>query len=166
MGLDEIVRVMKGWGTSLLGFVKPCVPVFIAFVAGLILAGFWSAWLTKRRKKRELEQEKRARERAFTLPDRENSFVRERLNGALKSLPDDGLAKFDLASERARIGYVQKLLAKLKASPLAVADRLETNRLARSVLEYAEKEKLTLTEAQKLCDCFLSVLKLAAKYSV
>ena len=136
----------------------------------LCMVGVWFLFLSIKRiqrknRERKIEKLRREKERAFTLPDRENTFVRERLNGVLSQKIEDDVARYDVSKERLRLEYVRRLLSKIKAMQISVADRLEANRLSRTITEQASKEKLTLQETYVLNECFLSVLKLAAKYA-
>ena len=117
------------------------------------------------RKREKFEQANR--DLKFMLPDRENSFVRDRLKGPLqpkeekKEEPTALLKDLDL-----RLDYTRKTISKLKASELTPADRLEVNRISKTVTFYALKNALSPTEMRSLNDCFSRLLKLTAKYAV
>lgn len=165
MQVYEVLQKVREWILVFSQWVAPYLPAVVVFAAGVTTVCVVCRTVGRYRARRAIIRAKLEKERAFTLPDRENSFVRERLGGVLK--PGQGMeATFDLSAERLRLEYVRKLLSKTKAAPLAVADRLEANRLSRAIAEYAEKDRLSIAETQRLCECFLSVLKLASKYSI
>ena len=101
------------------------------------------------------------------LPQRDNTFIRERLNGALKqdekTRPQDAVLLNDMDL---RLDYTRKTIAKLKASALSPADRLEVNRISKTVTFFALKNALSPVETRSLNDCFARLLKLSAKYAV
>lgn len=128
------------------------------------LISWWVVRKINKRKGEKFEQASRALK--FTLPDRENSFVRDRLKGTLcpqeeKEQPTSTLKDFDL-----RLEYTRKTISKLKASELTPADRLEVNRISKAVTFYALKNVLSPSEMRSLNDCFARLLKLTAKYAV
>ena len=99
------------------------------------------------------------------MPDRENAFLRDRLNGPLKPQTGD-TPEFNPLEARLEFSHAEKLLSKVKASPLTPADRLETQALARRLTGLMEKDRLTKGEVSALNDCLLELLKTAAKYAV
>lgn len=105
---------------------------------------------------------------SYTLPDRENSFVRERLKGAL--VPEEESKKQTatvlMKDLDVRLDYTRKTVAKLKALELTPADRLEVNRISKTVTFYALKNALSPSETRALNDCFARLLKLTTKYVV
>ena len=125
-------------------------------------------WVKKRREARIERYRKADRAVQFTLPDKENSFVRERLKGALKSEDEQkGQESFtQLKDMDIRLDYTRKTITKLKASSLTPADRLEVNRISKTVTFFALKNALSPSETRSLNDCFSRLLKLCAKYAV
>ena len=125
-------------------------------------------WLKKRRNYRRESYQTADRELKFTLPDKENSFVRDRLKGDLKS--EDERKKQEtftpLKDMDIRLDYTRKTITKLKASQLTPADRLEVNRISKTVTFFALKNALSPSETRSLNDCFSRLLKLCAKYAV
>lgn len=123
--------------------------------------------LKKRKEVRQKKWKTAQREFEFALPDKDNSFVRERLTGPLKA---DGENKEQgvvlLKDMDLKLDYTRKTLAKLKALSLTPADRLEVNRISKTVTFFALKNALSPTETRSLNDCFSRLLKLSAKYAV
>ena len=104
----------------------------------------------------------------FTLPDRENTFVRDKLNTSLRcdTLGREAPADYDLEAEKLKLTYVRSLLTSLKKAPLSMGDRLEVNGVSQKITRYALKNKLTSEETRDLNDGFSLLLKMSAKYSI
>ena len=141
----------------------------VLFCISIVLTGILCALaLLKIRKARVERFKKASREFSFALPDRENAFVRDRLHSGLcpeqekKNCADTVLMK-DLD---VRLDYTRKTVAKLKALELTPADRLEVNRISKTVTFYALKNALSPSETRSLNDCFARLLKLTTKYAV
>jgi hypothetical protein len=121
---------------------------------------------------RRARREKRARESRqamFTLPDKENSFVRDRLNTSLhveEEVTDGAQREYDMDESKLRLNHVRDMLAKLKAAPLAPGDRLESEEISRLITLYATKNRLTAKEIRDLNDCLSAILKMTAKYAL
>lgn len=122
---------------------------------------------------RKKTAEKRGREAInrtamFTLPDRENTFVRDKLNTSLRcdTLGREAPADYDLEAEKLKLTYVRSLLTSLKKAPLSMGDRLEVNGVSQKITRYALKNKLTSEETRDLNDGFSLLLKMSAKYSI
>ncbi len=115
----------------------------------------------KGRKKRE----KIAREAYYTLPDKENEFLKERLRGELSA---DAIKRTGKSTDIrcVKTDYVNALARKLKKAPLSAADRLETDRLCELIERYAQKGTLLPDELRAFNDALSAVLKLSAKYVV
>lgn len=123
--------------------------------------------LKKRKEVRQKKWKTAQREFEFALPDKDNSFVRERLTGALKADSENKEQGVVLLKDMdLKLDYTRKTLAKLKALSLTPADRLEVNRISKTVTFFALKNALSPTETRSLNDCFSRLLKLSAKYAV
>ena len=101
-----------------------------------------------------------ARNAVEKLPDRENSYLRSRLSGALAAAKDGKLPT------DACLLYTRKLLKKLTEKKLSGADVLMARRLQKQIVEYAEKELVSPHEKERLPLALTSVLNLCAKYEV
>ena len=112
------------------------------------------------RKRRKAVGAARKRSLEFTLPDRKNEYLRERLNGALKAREEER------SETGVNLEYVRALLAKLKAAPLAAVERLQAEELSRQITLYCSKDGLTAEEKRGLSDCFSLLINLSAKYNV
>lgn len=113
-------------------------------------------------KKRKEEME---RDRAFTLPDRENEFIKERLKNHLKP-QKEGQKEYKFSECVPSFDYTRGILSKLKAAPLSVADRLQTQGISRDVTHFAFQEKLSPEDVRVLNERLSDMIKLSAKYAV
>ena len=121
-----------------------------------------------RRKKRLILNGKRNFD---LLPEKDNSYVRDRLHTALR-VDDSG----EFLRERksvpyenrglVRLGYARKLLAQVQDAHLSPAERLETEMLAQSFIDYASYKRWDAEQLRAVNELFSRLLKLAAKYSV
>ena len=141
----------------------------VLFCISIVLTGILCAFALLKIKRSKVERFKKAsREFSFALPDRENAFVRDRLNSGLRPETEkkeqaDAVLMKDLD---VRLDYTRKTVAKLKALELTPADRLEVNRISKTVTFYALKNALSPSETRSLNDCFARLLKLTTKYAV
>ncbi len=113
-----------------------------------------------KRKKRLLEE---GQQRLFTLPDRENSFVQERLHTALQAPQKE---ENSMVSSQLHLEYLRKIIGKLKSAKLTPSDRLAVENYSRLITCYMSASQLSVREIQGLNDCFAALLKLSAKYAV
>ncbi len=105
-----------------------------------------------------------ARELQFTLPDRENTFVRARLSTVLNR---DFVANEE-QKERLALDFTQalRMLEKIKTSPLSPAEQIEVSQLHVDLSGFARKELFSPREATNINDSFSRILKLSAKYKL
>lgn len=143
------------------------VAASVLYVCLLAIARFREA--RRRRREKRLEESRRA---VFTLPDRENTFVRDKLNTSLRAEGDaqeadaEGAEKYDLEENKLRLNHVREMLVKLKAAQLSPGDRLEAEGISRLITLYATKSLLSAKEIRELNDCLSAVLKMTAKYAL
>ena len=141
----------------------------VLFCISIVLTGILCAFALLKIKRSKVERFKKASgEFSFALPDRENAFVRDRLNSGLRPETEkkeqaDAVLMKDLD---VRLDYTRKTVAKLKALELTPADRLEVNRISKTVTFYALKNALSPSETRSLNDCFARLLKLTTKYAI
>ena len=132
------------------------------FVLGVAVCALVFVVAIKAKRRREGEKSRVEKETVFTLPDRENTFLKDRLRTRLNPAPENTMVEM----KDVKIAPVRVLIGKLKALPLSPAERLGVSAFSRKVTEYALKERLESEEASALNDGFSSLLKLAAKYGV
>ena len=122
--------------------------------------------MVRERKRRRMEIRRRMQ---YTLPDRENSYVRMRLNTALQ-VPKMGMNEdMDMAKANKgviKLGYARQLLNKVREAPLSPAERLQAEEMEKAFALYFHKDGWTREELQTVNELCASILKLSAKYAV
>lgn len=116
----------------------------------------------KTRRERRLKTE---RQLQFTLPEKDNSFIRARLNTVLKSENEQETVQEPQAIDF-RLGYAKQLLMKLKEQKLSTADSLKREEFSALIGAYANKLQCTASDLRTLNDALAGLLKLSAKYAV
>ena len=109
------------------------------------------------------EREERLRQLKYTLPQRDNSFIRARLHTALQPDVTSPAAEF---SPNFRLEHARQLLCKIKNSPLSPAERLQLADTEKLFYAYWKKESWTAEDVRLINEIFSYLLKLSAKYSV
>ncbi|MBE7068661.1 MAG: hypothetical protein E7381_05110 [Clostridiales bacterium] len=140
----------------------------LAVLGGLVYPMVFLCVLARKRIKTRREK-RRAVERKlkFTLPDRENTFVRARLNTVLREIDlresgqEEGRAEKYFCMKHAK-----KMLNEIKNAPLSVAERLEIMEISALFELYFKKTAWNTSEIKALNEAFARVLKLSAKHSV
>ncbi len=118
-------------------------------------------------KKRKIQRQKTERKLQFTLPDKENAFVRARLNTVLSVADEtDDEWQGEEEKEHFTLSHARQLLIKLKEKKLSLADGLEVEEIAQMLKLYLKKETLTIGDIRAVNDTFACLLKLSAKYAV
>lgn len=119
---------------------------------------------TKIQTRRE-QRLKRERQLQFTLPEKDNSFIRARLNSFLKSETENEKTQEPHAIDF-RLAYAKQLLVKLKEQKLSTADSLKREEFSALIGAYANKLQCTASDLRTLNDALAGLLKLSAKYAV
>ena len=107
---------------------------------------------------------RKEREIKFTLPDRENTFVRSRLSTALNS----EFCKAQENEEKLAIDFSQALnmLDKILIAPLSTAEKIEAGQMQAELCAFEKKGLFSAKEVSAINDKFSRLLKLSAKYGV
>lgn len=134
------------------------------FGGGTYFIAYLVALFVRAKRKKRARKEERYRQLQYTLPDRENTYIRARLNGALHCEREE--SKVEKSAWKTEFSYARDLLARLRAAELSATDRLQTEDLSRLLALYGKREKLDSEDLPLLNDCFAALLKLAAKYAV
>ena len=156
-----LLSVALLWGKGGLKTGITCFALLATFGGGGYLSLFSVLAIKKavsERKQRRLEQ---VRTLSYVLPNRDNSYVRTRLQTALNQPTDDGESKRDFY-----LGHARDLLAKVQSAPLSTAEQLEAEEIAKLLGLYMKKDGWTASDRQTANDLFSRVLKLSAKYAV
>ncbi len=160
------------WGASGMGLIVAlslkCSGKSVALLSGISAVASGAFYVCLEIRKRGIERKRRraekARRKEFTLPDRDNSYVRERLRTALD--PERTEAAFDSKTLGVRLGYIRKLLAGVKGAPLTPVERLDVEELAAFIAACAYKESWSSGELKGLNEAFARLLKMSAKYEI
>ena len=168
------MSAISGLSTFILLLKERGIEARLTFVAGCLLVGavgylvLYAALFFKRvrleRRKSRMELEKRI---CYTLPDRDNSFVRARLNTALRCEEEEVNAYMDTANDGKliKLAYVRKRMEALRQATLSKAERMELEELSRAFFLYFYKEKWSVQELRALNEICALVIKLSAKYT-
>lgn len=162
-----LFALLFGGGYFAVGFsqnatTEVAVCAFVSVCAFLHLA-LLAAWEFRRRKRaKKRKRELLARSLVFTLPEKDNAYLRDRLRVDLHG----GRTGVSSQETDVRLDYIRKLTAKLKGAALSVTDRMQINELSRTITLCASKEKTTAEDTRALNECFASLLKMSAKYGL
>ena len=155
-----IIGAEEGETATSLGVSALLVGFGLSYSATLIAFNIRSKVL-----KRRIQREEMLRKLKFTLPDKDNSYVKNRLNTVLQ--PESKLEpEPDGEKKTFRLEHARQLLAKIKEAPLTRAERLEMEELSKLFNAYLKKYKWTSEDVRLLNEMFAYLLKLSAKYSV
>lgn len=136
-----------------------CLLIFTG-ILHLFCLGVIAARRKKREKQREMELQNKRLE--YVLPDRDNGYVRARLNTVLHvGEREEGLPQGEF-----RFAHARKLLAAIKQKPLSTPERLQVQDMEKLFHVYLQKDTLRAEEVQLLSDTFAALIKLAAKHAL
>jgi hypothetical protein len=152
------------------GFMQERVPMsFILVWSGVVLAFCAGVWMTvavvnaqKRKYHEGMERAEIVRRLQYTLPQKDNGYIRERLQNSLK-IEDVEIERRKVC---VRLGYARALLGKVKAAPLTIAERMQADEMDGIFTLYRAKECWTVAELRSFNDVCAALLKLSAKYAV
>ena len=136
-----------------------CVYGGTAYVILRIILGVKRKIIERKAKREQIE-----RSLQFTLPEKDNSFIRARLNTVLKPTKVKESERMEIG--KIEFSYAKALLEKLTDCRLSTADGLKAQSLMEIIGEYAVKPTCTTGELAKLSEAFSTLLKLSAKYAV
>ena len=136
-----------------------CLLIFTGILY-LFCLGLIAARRKKQEKKRAQEMQNKRLE--YVLPDRDNGYVRARLNTVLHvGEREEGLPQGEF-----RFAHARKLLAAIKQKPLSTPERLQVQDMEKLFHVYLQKDSLRAEEVQLLSDTFAALIKLAAKHAL
>ena len=147
-----------------------CLSLFfmVGGVNYLLLTAFFA--LRERVLRRRKQRAEIARRLLYTLPEKDNSYIRARLNTALNGEENETETRFLEEDEGqkalVRLEHVRKLLTKIKEAPLTKAERLESEEMTKLFAAYLGKRKWSSSDVRAVNELFSALLKLSAKYSV
>jgi len=124
---------------------RETIGLLLAFLVSVTAVGYAPlcfALFLRREGKRKREEGAQAKRRVqFTLPDKDNAFLRDRLRTSLRegaSTEEEGL--------RARLGYAKGMLARLKEENLPPMERLDLEETATLLSLLSKKQRWTAEE--------------------
>ncbi len=164
---QTIIEELGGDKELLILMISFSCLVLLSFLV-IVGGGYLTACALRRACVRAQERKKRraegARRLKYTLPDRENSYVRARLNTALKG--EEELLKGEKQSVGVRLGYTRKMLSRVREAALSPVERLDVEEMAGLLALYLHKEKWSGAEVKAINEMFARLLKLSAKYEI
>lgn len=143
-----------------------CLSFLLVIGGGAYLALFFLLRFCDKIRQRKAERERAGRAIQFTLPDKENSFVRARLHTALCVEGQDEKREGRGENESLPLRYAQKLIAALRAAALSQADRLAFEETAKLLALYQRKTKWSDEDTRIVNEALASLVKTSAKYSI
>ena len=143
-----IVRAVVYLGATL------CVCAFAYTIA--LVSIHIQLYITNRKKQRASIE----RAVCYTLPARENEYVRSRLQTVAQDVATD--------EERLNVSlmYARRTIDHLPIAKLSLTERLETERLTKLLLGYKYKQTYSTEDVRFLNEGFSRLMKIAAKYGV
>ena len=147
-----------------------CFALSIEGMAFGFLYGALFAYLQIKAKVRERKADRAAYKRhlQFTLPDKENAYLRDRLHTALQVV-ETGRGK-ELSSDKqsvdVRLRYARKMASRLKGERLSPIERLDIEEMGKTLFLLERKEKWSSLEIKLINEIFACLLKLSAKYEL
>ena len=130
----------------------------LSFLLGMGMALLAVCFVIRVRKKKE---EIAPRRIEFTLPDRENAYVRARLATVLQPEGDEQETGIKIDFSHARM-----LLHRIWFASLSPAERLEMDGLEDTLDKYANVTQFKEQDVRVINDAFARLLKLSAKHDV
>ncbi len=158
--LQKILQILqKSDEQTTMAYALVIGGVYLTLIAVVTLI-IWAIRVIKKRRKNRYPN----REVQFTLPDRENSYIRSRLLTTLHTERE--------SNERLEVElplsftHAQKLLSRVASAPLSPAERLQLRDLTATLEGYFLKTRFSAVDVRALNVAFLQLLKLSAKYAV
>ena len=149
------------------GSLVPLVFFVLAVLGGVVYPLiFLCVCARKGIKKRRENRRAIERKLKYTLPDKDNAFIRSRLNTVLKPPENEAGQEEEQAEKYFRLEYARKLLNAVKNASVSVAERLEVAELLVLFEAYLKKTEWKISDLKAVNNAFSRVLKLSAKYSV
>ena len=155
------VAVVSGGMRLKIGLV--CLALLSIYGGFIYLLLFFILAIRNRISERKRRRAEIRRKLQYTLPNYNNTYLRERLQTALHTSCEGMQNNME---KPLRLHYVMELLSKLKASPLTIAERLRVDEMGKYVALCQQKEEWTLEETQAINDTLAQLLKISAKYDL
>ncbi len=162
--LDTFVDFCGGEWYALLAVALTCLGLSLLWTVVRISYAVFTLYRMARVRLRERKKvrKERARRLQYVLPERENEFVRARLEGALRADEKEELAE----NVEIKLDYTRKMLARVKEAPLSPVERLDVEEMSGLLALFTRKEKWTASDRKAVNEVCARLLKLSAKYEI
>ena len=157
-GVSFAAKVLQGWEGRQLAVL---LAAFACAACLSQLAFSLALFVRNKRRLRRWKQLHVHRNCQFTLPDKDNKYLRQRLQTALSCEKSEEPRQVGVCGD-----YARERVMKLKGAGLSTVDELRLNDLAKGLEMLLMKEKLTATEQADLNVSLSALLKMSAKYGV
>ncbi len=142
----------------------------LLFFGGAVAGGsyvllFLFLWMGKKRRERKELRAQAARKIRYALPEKYNSYVRDRLHTALQTREEEE-DFFSPEEIGVRLGYAKWTAGKLKESALSLVERAEVDEMLKLLSAFAAKAAWSKSEMRAVNDIFARLLKLSAKHEI
>ena len=158
-----LVFLFCQWDDAFLSFTLAVEGVFFGCLYGVLFTYLLVKEKLRQRRKRK-EEERRTLQ--FTLPDKDNAYLRDRLQVALNATQTNTGRRIEKESVGVRLRYARRMVAQLKGESLSPIERLDVEEMAGTLAMIEKKEKWSGSEIKMVNEIFSYLLKLSAKYEV
>ncbi len=141
---------------------------FLFVVAEGVLYFFLYLALRIKGKVKERKRKRRESERKieYVLPEKDNSYVRDRLHTALQFDGREEKSFYSRTQMGLRLGYAKELAERLKAGTLSMIERAEVDEMLKILSDCSVKDDWSGKEVHTVNQIFMRLLKLSAKYEI
>ena len=146
--------------------IFPFFAWFCMIAGGNYLLVFCAMRFRERRRRKKETREIEARKLQYTLPQKDNTFIRTRLHTSLQETPMVPVQDTEDEEIKLRFTYAKKLLTKLRTVEIGAVERLEIDELTHVFALFEKKENYVGEDVRLISEAFSRVLKLSAKYGV
>ena len=147
-----------------IGVKGQALGLLLAFLSSVVAVGYFPLYLALSLRKRRMEKRKmrieEKRQLCFTLPDKDNAFLRDRLR---LSLRDEALSGEGVL---ARLHYAKGMLVKLKGKSLSPTEKMDIEEMSAFIALLSKKGRWTVAEQKGINETLARLLKLAAKHEI
>lgn len=147
-----------------------CLMISTAFSSAFIFCALLFILHIRRKSEERKRRRSEMRKKLFyILPERENEYVRARLNTALQCKENGLNEDMDIGNEQIKpikLGYAKQLLTEVRNVSLSPAERLQAEEMSRTFSMYLVKKSWTVEDIRAVNELCAALLKLCAKYAV
>ena len=122
--------------------------------------------IKEKNKRKKQARDEAQRQLKFALPDKENSFIRERLQQVLNVPEVEAVEEIKTERTCFEFLYAQKLLNQLAEQNVSMTERLELMEINKFLGANLQKIRWGVEDIRAINECFSRILKLSAKYAI